>query len=252
MRGDWHVHTRFSLDSDAPVREMLDRAVALKMTDICFTDHYDMFFLDEGFTFDVDEYFRVMREYREEYRDRIRVHIGVELGLDTEHTAEIGEFAKSWPFEYIIGSVHKLFEKDPYERADYDCTDEEFYRAYFLRCAECIRANDCFDVFGHLDYVVRYGYSKAEHYSYAAYKREIDEILKALIEKNIPLEVNTAGLAKGVGFAHPHPDVLKRYIELGGRQYNMGSDAHDAAHLGWGFEETEKALNKLVFLQSIR
>ena len=27
MRGDWHVHPRFSLDSDAPVREMLDRAV---------------------------------------------------------------------------------------------------------------------------------------------------------------------------------------------------------------------------------
>ena len=98
---------------------------------------------------------------------------------------------------------------------------------------------------------MRYGYTKAADYSYGRYQKEIDDILKALIARDIPLEVNTAGM-KSVGFAHPHPDILKRYIELGGRKYNMGSDAHVPEHVGYGFEEAEKALNTLVFLEPIR
>ena len=251
MRGDWHLHTCFSADSDAKVEDMLDAAVRLGMKEVCITDHYDMYFPDESFVFDPDEYFRVLSDYKEAYKDRLQVHIGVELGLDCEHTDEINAFAAEWPFEYVIGSVHKLFDKDPYERADYDCDDDTFYREYFKRCAECIRVSGSFDVFGHLDYVVRYGYTKAADYSYERYREEIDDILKALIEKNIPLEVNTAGM-KSVGFAHPHPDILKRYIALGGRRYNMGSDAHVPEHVGYGFEEAEKTLNKLVFLEPIR
>ena len=73
-----------------------------------------------------------------------------------------------------------------------------------------------------MDYVVRYGKSREKEYSYTDYADIIDEILKLLIEKEKGLEVNSAGLKYGLPFAHPHPDVLKRYRELGGEIITIG------------------------------
>jgi len=40
-----------------------------------------------------------------------------------------------------------------------------------------------FDVYGHIDYVVRYGPTKNANYTYEKYQDIIDDILKALIAK---------------------------------------------------------------------
>ncbi len=45
-----------------------------------------------------------------------------------------------------------------------------------------------------------------------------------------------AGIKYGLGFAHPHPSVLRRYKELGGEIITVGSDAHKAEHIGYEFE----------------
>ena len=43
---DFHMHTEFSGDSEAPVRDQVERAIALGMPEICVTDHHDY---DSGF-----------------------------------------------------------------------------------------------------------------------------------------------------------------------------------------------------------
>lgn len=55
------------------------------------------------------------------------------------------------------------------------------YMEYFESILENISAYDGFDVYGHIDYVVRYGPNRNREYSYGRYKDILDEILKKLI-----------------------------------------------------------------------
>ena len=73
---------------------------------------------------------------------------------------------------------------DPYYPAYWENhTEEEGYQEYFESILENIAVFDGFDVYGHIDYVVRYGPNKNASYSYQKYADIIDEILKALINQ---------------------------------------------------------------------
>ena len=61
-----------------------------------------------------------------------------------------------------------------------------------------IKSFSNYDVYGHLDYVVRYGPNKDNDYSYEKYKHILDKILETLIDKEKGIEINTGGLAKGL------------------------------------------------------
>ena len=104
---------------------------------------------------------------------------------------------------------------------------------------EDVRIYEDYDVLGHLDYVVRYGKDKEQAYSYQKYAELIDEILKNIIAKGKGLELNMAGLKYGLPFAHPHPDILKRYRELGGEIITVGADGHCPEHIAWDFDKAE-------------
>lgn len=75
-----------------------------------------------------------------------------------------------------------------------------------------------------------YGKEKDRYYSYERFSQEIDAILQYLISHQIALEVNTAGL-RMLGFTNPHPDVIRRYREMGGELITVGSDGHVPEYL---------------------
>ena len=99
---------------------------------------------------------------------------------------------------------------------------------------------------GHLDYAVRYGKEKDRYYSYERFSQEIDAILQYLISHQIALEVNTAGL-RMLGFTNPHPDVIRRYREMGGELITVGSDGHVPEYLGYGFDRLPELLSDCGF-----
>lgn len=249
LQGDFHMHTEFSTDSEAPVRSMLDAAIRRGLHTVCITDHMDRDYpLDkslgeEPFQFDLERYFCILTKIQEEYRGRLDVRIGVEIGLQP-HLGEIyREMTARYPFDFVIGSLHLVHGLDPYYGELFEGRpDGEAYRETFeetLRCLENVRD---FDVLGHLDYVVRYGNHQALEYSYEKFADEIDAVLKKLISMGKGLEVNTAGLKYGLGFCHPHPDVLQRYKELGGEIVTVGADAHRPEHVAYEFERAKAVL----------
>ena len=248
MIGDRHVHTRFSLDSSASVRDVLNQAVRLGMKEICITDHCD-FDLGEEWIMPVKEYSETLLAYKKEYEDRIRIHIGIEMGLNPQWNDQIRTLLASFPFEYVIGSIHTMQGDDPYYRDRYDMDDREFFRIYLETLKERIKESDGIDVCGHFDYVVRYGMNGSRDYDPQDYAEIIDDILKEIIRRDIALELNTAGLRKNAGFIHPHRYVLNRYRELGGKWISVGSDAHFADHVGMGFAEAENLLKKFGFTE---
>lgn len=260
IQADMHMHTWFSTDSEACPRDMADEAVRKGLKTICFTDHFDKDDLEWGEEgiFDVDAYFVEMQKLQEEYAGKLNIRIGIELGLRTYLKDYYEELTKKYPFDFVIGSVHNVpYKKDAEgnilytdpaaEKLFTDRTDKEAYRLMMETTLENVRTSDCFQTLGHLDYVVRYGKSREKEYSYTDYADIIDEILKLLIEKEKGLEVNSAGLKYGLPFAHPHPDVLNRYRELGGEIITIGADAHKPEHIAYDFAKAEEILKSCGF-----
>lgn len=250
MKADFHMHTRFSADSETEPEAMIQKAIELGLETICFTDHNDKDFpkTDLEFLFDTELYFRELGALREKYKGQIELRIGVEMGLQPHLGSYIHEYVNNHPFDFVIGSVHVIDGKDPYFGVLFEeQSDEEAYRQTFRETLENIRKNSDFDVLGHLDYVVRYGKYQARDYSYIRYADEIDEVLRYLIEHGKGLELNAAGFKYGLGFAHPHPDVLRRYRELGGEILTVGSDGHRPEHLAYDFPKVNEILKNCGF-----
>ncbi|MBR1931213.1 MAG: histidinol-phosphatase HisJ family protein [Lachnospiraceae bacterium] len=251
---DCHLHTSHSGDSEAPMEEMILQGISQGLTTMCFTEHNDFDYpvteLDPAgkFELNTDAYLYDLIRLREKYADRIRILFGVELGLQPSVIRRNAIYAKSYDFDFIIGSSHLVRERDPYYPEYYEGrSDEEAYREYFESILENIQKFSNFDVYGHLDYVVRYGRTRDENYTYAQYSDIFDEILKLLIDKEKGIELNTGGLKKGMRDVHPCTDIIKRYKELGGEIITVGSDSHDTAHIAEGFDRAMEVLKACGF-----
>ena len=250
MRADCHMHTYFSGDSEAKPEDMILAAIDKGLEAICFTDHEDIdYFCDDiEFVFDPETYFKELGALKEKYKEKLDIRIGVEFGLQPHLAKQAKAFTTANPYDFVIGSMHVVGGKDPYYPEFFEgISDEEAYRMALRETIADIRAVADFDVLGHLDYVVRYGKHREREYSYSRFADEIDEILRYLIEHGKGLEVNTAGLKYGLPFAHPHPDVLKRYKELGGEIITVGADAHKPEHVGYDFNIVDNILESCGF-----
>ena len=254
VRADFHMHTEFSGDSEAPVRAMLDAALERGMEAVCITDHIDEDYPEDSetgtnpFLFDLDQYFQVLREIKKEYADRLDLRIGVELGLQPHLGERYRKLIETYPFDFVIGSLHVIHGMDPYDGVIFEGrSDADVYREAFQATAENLDQVKDFDVLGHLDYVVRYGRHQAREYSYRAFSDEIDEILKKVIHMGKGIEMNMGGFKYGLGFCNPHPDVIRRYRELGGEIITVGADAHKPEHVAFDFEKAGDILRACGF-----
>jgi histidinol-phosphatase (PHP family) len=104
-----------------------------------------------------------------------------------------------------------------------------------------------FDVYGHIDYVVRYGPNKNRFYTYEKYSDVIDEILRTLIARGKGIELNTAGFKYGLGHPNPTEEILARYRELGGEILTIGSDAHAPEQIAYDFAKVTEILRQAGF-----
>jgi len=248
------LHSSFSGDSKAPMGEMVERGIALGLGQMCFTEHMDFDFpvseeIPKGF-FEVntDAYLYELLRCRAVYGDRIKLCFGVELGLQA-YLAEVQErYVNSFPFDFIIGSSHLCNGKDPYDAGFFAGRSEEAaYREYFESIIDNLEVFHDFDIYGHLDYVVRYGPDQDKFYTYEKYRDLFERMLELLLENGIGVEVNTGGIGYGLKELHPCREVLKRYRELGGEIVTVGSDAHRPADICREFKRAEEFLRDCGF-----
>ncbi len=252
---DYHVHSDFSGDSQAPMESMIEKAIELGLKRICFTDHMDYDYPHKGdisFVFDPEPYTKKLQLLKEQYRDRIEILTGIELGLQPQVLEEFQKLMRDYTFDFAIGSSHVVDYVDPYFPLFWEHrTKEEGIRAYFRTIIDnCRRFQSLFQVYGHLDYIIRYVPTpdgKKTDYSYDEYRELLNEVLTTILECGKGIEVNTAGLKYGLGYAHPKAAVLKRYRELGGELITIGSDAHKPEHLCYDFQLIPEFLKELGF-----
>ncbi len=263
IRSDNHVHTSFSTDSDTPMEAMVRRGIKLGLDSICFTDHIDYDFPDTGngveFLFEMEPYFEMLSYLQGKY-PQFGIRRGVELGLKPYLSKRCNELIHAHPFDFVIGSTHLVDNVDPYYPSFWkQFSEKEGIRRYYEITMENIRTDTEFDVYGHIDYIIRYTPTQQKNRAQGiideAYMERcfrdssdmIDEILHLLLSKGKGIEVNTAGIKYGLGHTNPQEKVLKRYRELGGEIITVGSDAHETKHLAYAFEGIPELLRKCGF-----
>ena len=254
ITSDFHLHSSFSGDSHTPMEEMILQGIAQGMDIMCFTEHNDYEYPGspdlpaDTFLLNTDSYLHTLAGLKEKYADKIRLLFGVELGLQPEIAHRNATYARSYDFDFIIGSSHVCNGKDPYYPSFFRGRSKEASLGeYFESILENIKKYSDFDVYGHLDYAVRYAPGRDEGYSYEKYREIFDEILKLLLEKGKGIELNTGGIKSGMRDFHPCMDILKRYRELGGEIITVGSDSHDGRNIAAHFDRAADVLRECGF-----
>ncbi len=247
---DTHMHSHYSGDSEAAPRDMIESAISRGLSGICFTDHLDLDYKETPGYFDLDfeHYEAEIAGLKKEYQDRIEVLWGIELGLQPHVASENNAIINAFPWDFVIGSSHLVDTIDIYFPSFYEGrTERSAYRRYFESILENLAVYDNFDVYGHLDYVVRYGQNKNRFFSYEKYADLIDEILLTLIARGKGIELNMAGFKYGLGHPNPTEDILRRYRQLGGEIITLGSDGHKPEQIAWDYAKVPALLQEAGF-----
>lgn len=249
---DYHLHTTFSHDGISTMEEHIKNAINLKLKEICFTEHYDIY---DGLknnalkTIDVENYVEKFNQYKEKYKNQINLKLGIEIGLQPDIKDIICNIVTQYHFDFIIGSSHITCKKDISKDPTFfdGLTQKEAYTKYFKEVLENVKLYDEFDVYGHIDYIVRYGEYEEKKIKYSDYKEILDEILTNIIEKGKGIEINTSGYRYGLNTPHPNLEILKRYKELGGKIITIGSDAHKVDDACFNFDEAIQLLKQIGY-----
>lgn len=254
---DCHTHTQFSVDSDADISEMIEKACLLGLAAYAVTDHCECnrwysedHYPDEDtyryydFGTDFENSVSAVTSLKEKYSGRFNLICGVEMGQAT-HDFDIAEkIVSDSRVDFVIGSMHQLPKTEDFAFIEYDkMSRQDIYglaERYFLEINKLCKWGK-FDVLGHLTYILRYINGTAGiNLDINPFDEVIADSLKTLIEKGKGIEINTSGLRQKYGNVFPSLKYVKLFRELGGEILSIGSDAHTVADLGSGITEGAK------------
>lgn len=259
---DTHTHSEFSGDSSTTMISYIDKAIKQGLKYFCFTDHYDLYYpeaeLKDGtfgniFLIDLESYDKSVSLLREKFKSEISVLKGIELGLCNRALPEYEDLLSKHQFDFVLASIHLVEGMDPYYPEFWlHHESQSGIKKYFLKMREMLDKFENFDSLSHLDYIFRYVLDEAGNpddrdYAYYNYADLIEPVLKKVIEMDKAIEVNTGGYRAGLGVPNPQPEVLKRYLELGGNKITIGSDCHKLQHMAYSFDVCEDLLKEIGF-----
>ncbi len=233
-----HAHTRqFSPDAEQSLDELVQAARAAHFLGVVVTEHMDPELGQGSMVFDLNDYFSVMQSARARIHDHFKLLNGVEAGYQPHLRLRLKQMVESWPFDHVIGSVHALEGDDIYFVRDVFCGGrEKAYASYLEALIGMAEQGRWFDVLGHYDYVARFSGYDQPKLLYREQPERFDRLFRLLITNGQSLELNAGSIRamERLGSTDPMPDpeILRRYLELGGECVTIGSDAHTTREVG--------------------
>ena len=224
MYFDSHIHTEFSADSEMKAAEAL-REAEKQGLGLVFTEHLDYDYPaagEEEFIFDPAAYWAAY----ESLRAKGNLSLGVEMGMMASAHEKNAAFLRRAPFDFVLGSIHFLDVKDLYYPETFEGREKrEMYHEYLTVMRDEIYAHPFINTLAHIDYIARNAPFDNPELSYGDFADEIDAVLRALVETDTVIEINTRRLSAPRGIKELAP-IYRRYYELSGRYVTIGSDAH--------------------------
>jgi histidinol-phosphatase (PHP family) len=229
---DYHLHSNFSCDGHATIREQCASAIASGIPEIGFTEHYDLHPLESCRDWlRLDEWAAEIDRARAEFTGRLSVRAGIEIGEPHLFQPEAQAMLQRYPFDYAIGSLHFVGDQTVFAEAYFQRPADEAYRLYFEELERMTRLGS-FDVLGHLDVIIRTACRIYGEYHPRQYEAYIRPVLRNCIERGIALDINARGRRGSARRLSPDVEILTWYAEMGGERVTLGSDAHRSDEVG--------------------
>lgn len=247
---DMHVHSDNSPDGQHSPMYICENAVDKGLRAIAFTDHceIDKFFTNKYNTMVFHSYFECLKA-KIAFEGQLLVLLGIEIAQPLINKSLSEKIINNHNYDIVLASIHtpEGFSCDVKE-ISYDEIDVyDFMRKYFRQLTELAYWDGC-DVLAHITCPMRRIQGKYNiDFDFSKISKETDELLKAIIENNKSLEINSSGLRQLMSRPMPDECIIKRYKELGGKNITIGSDAHSAYDVGKGVYECMNLVKKIGF-----
>jgi len=244
---DYHMHTLFSEDGTDTPEAMCLRAIQLGIPEIGISEHWDVGPYEKNPRFFQPEpWYAELERLRRLFAGRLIIRLGIEVAEPHLYPQPAAEVLSRLPFDYVLGSVHFVGPNFIFDETYFlTHTADEVYWAYFAEVEILLQTAD-FDILAHLDVPVRTG-KPIFGYDPHRYENQIRRILRMVIDRNLALEVNSAGLRKAAHNLMPDPLILKWYAGMGGELLTLGSDAHSASQVGLHLDTAMEAIRNAGF-----
>ncbi len=257
ITGSYHTHCGLD-DGHGTMEEIVLSAISKGFTALGFSCHTPITPEDDWHMKrdDFPYYLGELKRLKDVYRDRIELYAGLELDY-LEGTDELAGSEYAEDLDYTIASVHMMkHEKSgtylsidgPIEEFTTLLEDnfagsiEDFVSHYFTLQKRMMRSHS-FDILGHCDLMKKHNRdNRFFDASQAWYQKASRSLIQSAAEKQVRIEVNTGGIARGATKeVYPSPDMILLCGELS-VPLMLNSDAHRADQLDFSFAGTEDLL----------
>lgn len=196
---------------------------------------------------DLPRYIDMIADAAEQGRELgIRVLTGIEAEISPENSLmdRMDAVLARHPFDFVLGSLHHPLPAYRGWLRDNGVTEpRKIIETYFRHLTNGVRSGR-YNSIAHPDVIRIYG--TVDEFEPGEYEDAVREFIRAVVETDLCLEVNTSGLIKGVYQVHPDPLILDWAAEMGAR-LTIGSDAHLPESVGQKFDEILPMLAKKGF-----
>lgn len=239
MIKDYHMHPMV-VQKPEQFDLFVRKAIAEGVEEICITDHMPLLCstakdrIPHG---KVKEYCTAVRNLAKQYKDEISIKLGIEIDYHPSVRDEIDAVLEAGEFDFVLGSSH-LHVIKAHEWFQNNVTHNEYAKAMFENTISAIQTG-FFDAIAHVD-MHRRIFERREKfpliddgYSEVSHVKLIDEVLDALKEHSVRLELNPhiAELKDDIEYMYPSTSIVSKALEKG-IQFTFGSDAHKPESVG--------------------
>jgi len=256
---DYHLHTAVTIDGNMHEFEACERALALDIHEIAFTNHVMLNqpnYLISPASF--IKHWENIQECQKRYF-QLQIRLGIEMDYYPNREKDIASKIQYYegligrPFDFILGSIHDIsagFFSNKSAAVPF-FKDREIvatYHEYFDLAARAVRSR-LFNVMAHPDLIKKYTYQLTPLVSFEKYQDVVESFISELVTCEVGIEINTKGLRRPVQEPYPSDEFLTLYLSksrASGKDpiLTLGSDAHKVMDVGFGILDIIESLKK--------
>jgi histidinol-phosphatase (PHP family) len=252
---DYHTHHVRCGHASGELEEYVKRGIEIGLQQLGLSDHMPLLHVDPaaylpGMAMAMEELPRYVDEcfaLQQKYKSQIDIRIGLEGDYIEGWERAIETIVQSYPWDYVIGSVHFLGEWDITDHRQLEGWNGKDPFNVYVQYYDAVKkaaATGFYDYIGHIDVIKRFGY-KPDHRDSEVWQLE-KSALDAVKANDLAIELNASGLRMPAAEMFPSRRMLEYCLELG-IPVTIGSDAHQPEKLGQYLDQAIFQLKEVGF-----